>query len=510
MSDKKHIDRIFQEGFKDFEAQPSDAVWKNIEAQLNGKKKKQRVIPIWWRYAGVAALLLLFLTVGNLLFENPNSNPVTDTENVVDDNIKTVLPTIENSESIANDNSNNETATPENETVVGESNVSSANVAPSNATSVAKTTASPNNQNNQTRVATNQTMGNKTPAIQSSKNNAVANLSEENTTENSSEENSGNNTVLASSNEKENNDSAPLLDKEKAKNIINNASEENNSRIAKTEDQTGETTTSENIEQNSARTIEEAIDKNKDLLENEISNQQNRWSIAPNAAPVYFNTLGEGSSIDPQFNNNSKTGEVNMSYGISASYAVNKKIKIRSGVNKVNLGYNTNDIVVYQSVGLSSNSNALQNIKSGGASGYSVVSSEALNAKDLPQTLLTSNTTINQAFGYIEVPLEVQYTLSDKKFGVNLIGGFSSFFLDNNEVYSRAENGPMVFLGEANNINKVSYSANFGLGLNYQVSKTFDLNLEPMFKYQFNTFNNTSGNFTPFFIGVYTGFAIKF
>ncbi len=498
MSEKKHIDRIFQEGFKDFEAQPSDAVWKNIEAQLNGKKKKQRVIPIWWRYAGVAALLLLFLTVGNLFFENPNSNTIIDTENVVNDHIKTVLPTTENSESIANDNSNNNT-TPANNTLVDENGISPVNTAPSNAISVAKTDATPNNQNNQTRVAANKAIGNNKPAIQSGRNDAVANLSKEEAIENPSVKETENNTVLASSNSKENNDT-PVLDKENAKNNINNASEEGNTAIAKTETN----------EQNSALTIEEAIDKNKDLLEDEISNQKNRWSIAPNAAPVYFNTLGEGSSIDPQFNNNSKTGEVNMSYGISASYAVNKKIKIRSGVNKVNLGYNTNDIIVYQSVGLSTNSNALQNINSGGASGYSVVSSESLNAKDLPQTLLTSNTTINQAFGYIEVPLEVQYTLSDKKLGVNVIGGFSSFFLDNNEVYSRAENGPMVFLGEANNINKVSYSANFGLGLNYQVSKTFDLNLEPMFKYQFNTFNNTSGNFTPFFIGVYTGFAIKF
>lgn len=498
MSEKKHIDRIFQEGFKDFEAQPSDAVWKNIEAQLNGKKKKQRVIPIWWRYAGVAALLLLFLTVGNLFFENLNSNTIIDTENVVNDHIKTVLPTTENSESIANDNSNNNT-TPENNTLVDENGISPVNTAPSNAISVAKTDATPNNQNNQTGVAANKAIGNNKPAIQSGRNDAVANLSEEEAIENPSVKETENNTVLASSNSKENNDT-PVLDKENAKNNINNASEEGNTAIAKTETN----------EQNSALTIEEAIDKNKDLLEDEISNQKNRWSIAPNAAPVYFNTLGEGSSIDPQFNNNSKTGEVNMSYGISASYAVNKKIKIRSGVNKVNLGYNTNDIIVYQSVGLSTNSNALQNINSGGASGYSVVSSESLNAKDLPQTLLTSNTTINQAFGYIEVPLEVQYTLSDKKLGVNVIGGFSSFFLDNNEVYSRAENGPMVFLGEANNINKVSYSANFGLGLNYQVSKTFDLNLEPMFKYQFNTFNNTSGNFTPFFIGVYTGFAIKF
>ncbi|NJX14088.1 hypothetical protein [Tamlana crocina] len=495
MSEKKHIDRVFQESFKDFEAQPSDAVWQNIEAQLNGKKKKRRIIPIWWRYAGAAALLLLFLTVGNLLFEDTNPNPLNGTENVVDDDIKKVLPTIENSESISNQNKTS--TTPENETLVSGNEASSVSVSASNTNAVAKTSTPKNNKNNQTNIASNQVSGKHIATIQTNKDNTTVKLSEDKKANTTPYGNNDSNPTLASSN----NNGSTLSNKENAQNSVNTASEKNNTAVAKTE----------NKEQNDALSIEEAIDKNKDLLENEISNQQNRWSIAPNAAPVYFNTLGEGSSIDPQFNNNSKTGEVNMSYGISASYAVNKKLKIRSGVNKVNLGYNTNDIVVYQSVGLSSNSNALQNVNSGGASaGYSVVSSKALNAKDLPQTLLTSNTTINQAFGYIEVPLEVQYTLSDKKFGVNVIGGFSSFFLDNNEVYSRAENGPMVFLGEARNINKVSYSANLGLGLNYQISKTFDLNLEPMFKYQFNTFNNTSGNFTPFFIGVYTGFAIKF
>ncbi len=39
MSDKKHIDRLFQEAFKDFESDPSDAVWKNIKTKLNEKNK---------------------------------------------------------------------------------------------------------------------------------------------------------------------------------------------------------------------------------------------------------------------------------------------------------------------------------------------------------------------------------------------------------------------------------------------------------------------------------------
>ena len=99
--------------------------------------------------------------------------------------------------------------------------------------------------------------------------------------------------------------------------------------------------------------------------------------------------------------------------------------------------------------------------------------------------------------------------LSDKKLGVNVIGGFSSFFLSDNELFSDFE-GSRTSIGEATNINKVSYSANLGLGFQYKFSKKLNLNLEPMFKYQINTFNNTSGNFTPYFIGVYTGIGFKF
>ena len=138
----------------------------------------------------------------------------------------------------------------------------------------------------------------------------------------------------------------------------------------------------------------------------------------------------------------------------------------------------------------------------------SIISGENLNAA--PSSFETINTSINQAFGYIEIPLEIEYALVNKKIGVNVIGGFSSFFLSENKIFSEAEGGSKTYLGEANNINNVSYSANFGFGVNYQVSKKIDLNVEPMFKYQINTFNNTSGDFKPYFIGVYTGFAIKF
>jgi hypothetical protein len=119
------------------------------------------------------------------------------------------------------------------------------------------------------------------------------------------------------------------------------------------------------------------------------------------------------------------------------------------------------------------------------------------------------NATLNQEFGFIEVPIELEYAVLNKKFGLNVIGGFSTFFLDNNKVYTTL-NGDKALLGEAKNINDTSYSANFGLGLNYNLSEKIKFNLEPTFKYQFNTFRDTSGDFQPYFIGIYTGLSYKF
>lgn len=491
MSDKKHIDRLFQERFKDFEATPSDAVWKNIEAELTKNKKKHRIIPIWWQYAGVAALLALLLTVGGTYFFNTDKNTpikVVDTEDNqtrssnTESDIKIAVENISSTKNNLENDAQNDARVVSNDT-----NSSKASTITTSSNSVSNT--------KKENLQTNRASLNEKSDVKNLNTSAVASNSEE-------KNNTLNNLAIANTSENksksvENNEA--LINSENAKTILNNTSKDV-TNIAKTEEKNKNTLT-----------IEEALDETKDKIEKEKNT--NKWRITPNAAPVYFSSLGEGSSIGEQFNNNSKTGEVNMSYGINASYVVNDKIKIRSGINKVNLGYNTNDVVIYQSFGSSSSSSisALENVTISARntpSDISIISGETISAR--PEAFATTNSSISQAFAYIEIPLEVQYVLVNTKLGINLIGGFSSFFLSDNKVFSEAENGSRTLLGEANNINNVSYSANFGIGVNYQISKKIDLNLEPMFKYQINTFNNTSGNFTPFFIGVYTGFAIKF
>ena len=480
MKEKKHIDRLFQERFKDFEATPSNAVWKNIETKLNQKKRKRRVIPIWWRYAGIAALLLLLFTIGKIYFKGENPQPINTIVNTENNSQDTLINENKSKNEIKSISSNttestkqeniNKNLIPQNTNKSFQSNVAHKNV--SEESDLNPETASKEKQlqtikkqplvNEKHAVAKN-SEGPKTHALPEDKPvNEAAKTDELNS-------NNPNSSVVANISPEKNN---PLIDSVKNNNI----------------------------------SIEEAI---AEANQEDIKKDVTRWTIATIAAPVYFNSLGKGSSLDAQFNDNSKNGEVTLSYGVSASYSINDKIKIRSGINKVDLGYNTNNVVVFQTLG-AKNLSSLKNVNQDFTSGnLSLISRESLTAQSSSSFIKTSNTSINQSLGYIEIPLEIEYALINKNFGFNIIGGFSSLILSNNELYS-AFNGQRTRIGEATNINKVSYSANFGLGLTYKLTKKLDLNLEPLFKYQINTFNNTSGNFKPYFIGVYTGIGFKF
>ena len=245
-------------------------------------------------------------------------------------------------------------------------------------------------------------------------------------------------------------------------------------------------------------------------------NKPGRWSVGPSLAPVYFDASGDGSPIGPDFSSNSKSGNLNLSYGLTVSYEVGQKLRIRSGVHRVNFGYSTND-VLFSSTLRAASGDKISNIDYNPNSSTLVVESRE-SAKASPSTLskevaLNSVPSLDgkmlQQLGYIEVPLEVNYALVDKKFGVDLIGGFSSLFLVDNSVLLES-NTLVTEIGEANNINSLNFSANVGMGLNYRFSPKIKINVEPVFKYQLNTFSNVSGNFQPYSIGVYSGFSFRF
>ena len=107
------------------------------------------------------------------------------------------------------------------------------------------------------------------------------------------------------------------------------------------------------------------------------------------------------------------------------------------------------------------------------------------------------------------MPLEVTYKVLDKKFGIDFIGGMSTMILNRNEIYLQSSE-LNVKIGEANNLNNVHFSGNIGLGFKYDIFRRLEARIEPVFKYQINTFNNDAGNFKPYVFGVYSGINFTF
>ena len=501
MSDKKHIDRLFQEKLKDFEATPDQAVWEQIDKKLTQGKKDRRIIPIWWRIAGIAAGIILLITIGNNFLNSDQSNVPEET--VVDSEM--------------NDESSSESTKDANDIInIDENNVASeTNETDSNSEVFSNpekdeildknSNASERNAvvNNSTRQQSVEEQKDVT-SISNQSNSKVEKAIAQNKTDKTQEFNS--------------NDGELMIDKTKANELINSKSTDEESKVVSNSEET------QNLEESNEVTNDEDADKlslteeltNTEETEEEglVSDEETqgpRWSVSPNLAPVYFGSFGSGSSIDDEFNSNNKSGEINLSYGVLASYDINNKLSVRAGINQVNLGYSTNDVIVYNNIEPNVGNKPLKNVDlNSNSQNLAFLSASDLNFAEVPSVVAnTIQSSIDQELGFIEVPLEVEYKLSEKKLGVSVIGGFSALFLNRNEVYSSLQDDRRL-LGEATNINKTSFSANVGLGVDYNVSKRIKLNLEPVLKYQINTFTDTSGNFSPYFIGIYSGISFKF
>ncbi|MBC2843806.1 hypothetical protein [Winogradskyella flava] len=520
MSDKKNIDRLFQEKFKDFEVAPNDAVWNRISESLPNKKKKRRVVALWWQIGGVAAVIALLLTVGSSIFNSDIEtieNPVivdTKEENGTQNSNGTNSASNKKQNDITDDHqSKSSKYVDSSEDYKAPDDTSEKNSAPENKNASKQLTSPHTSQLNAIVNSSNQ--------MEEKSNSEEANSLNKITGKNKNED------KVASKTGDEEDD---IFLKSKVKSTIEKSIKKNESAVVDngTSEKSQNTSNSEYssdldkekanalLEESNKESIEKAIAAQDHIDEKEKEDEQSRWSIAPNVAPVYFNSLGQGSSLGSQFNENSKSGDINMSYGITGSYAITKKLKIRAGINRVNLSQTTANVLAFSNnefaARSSSNSGSRpinENIKSKG-SNVVLMSGNMLNGNTTPE-LFNAKTTgnVDQRFGFIEVPLEAEYRLLDKKFGLNVIGGFSTFFLNQNEIYADVD-GEATLIGEASNINSTSFSANLGLGLDYKLSKQWNINLEPQFKYQINTFNNTSGDFRPFFIGVYTGLSFKF
>ena len=546
MKDHKNIERLFQEKFKDFEAIPPQESWNIIASRLNEKKKKKRIIPIWFQLSGIAAS---FIIIGALIW-NFQSNQNTNSPN---NSNETVVVGVDNSNSkdkkSNTDFNNNETLRPEKNIENSENNTikfdskridfeKSNPIVISNEKSNIRYKDKKNNSfeskntldtknkkrypNYNNKESNHEIVSNsKAKRNKSSKKNLFLETDLIATTKKNknSKLNPNNNTTTSKKGLINSDKINSFFDKtETNTNYVNTS----NDSLAQTKDTiTAVLALSENIITNDSMLVAEIspeinpleeLLKEKEAGKNEVEKEKekrNRWAVSTNASPVYFNSISEGSSLDSEFSKNSKEFETTMSYGIGAVYQISNKFSFKTGVNALTFNYNTDNVLF--NTRLNSVTNNIKTLDRNSNSENLAFS--AINSKsDLGDALILlteSKGSIKQELSYVEVPLELSYKILDKKFGIDLIGGVSTLFLNANSI-SLISDGMEMNIGKANNLNDIHFSSNVGLGFKYNFWKSFNANFQPMFKYQINTFSENSGNFKPYFIGLYTGVSFSF
>ncbi|MDP5104672.1 MAG: hypothetical protein NWQ31_00710 [Polaribacter sp.] len=252
------------------------------------------------------------------------------------------------------------------------------------------------------------------------------------------------------------------------------------------------------------------VDLNK-FVENKDSifykkSLENNWSITPVFAVLNSNSFSNTSPIDNSLSSTTK-GESTLSYGFQIGYKLNRKWSIQSGIHLQQINFSNNQVTAVATISSSSSSVA-----------FNSGDSFSFNERDTQSTDFTSNSLItrtslsgdlSQTYGYLEIPIEVKYNfLQTKKFTTEVVAGFSSLFLNKNEIILNSQ-----FLstsGKATNLNSINFSGNLGFDFNYSLNKKWSLNLNPMLKAHLHTFSENSNGFAPFNLGLYSGIKYQF
>jgi hypothetical protein len=472
MNEKKNIDRFFQEKFKDFEEKPNEMIWRNIQLALE-EKKERKVIPFWFKLSGIVAIFLI-----GLFLVDPTYNSMDKNKIVLENNLekevkkeinkkeinplnKTKIVTIRNNNAIKNVNYEKSITLNDPSKSFNDEKKIQNNV------------AYPDSKNHRTLGKPKKEYDKKNPTNKSDIENKKSDLAT-----NLEKEDRAITNVKEFSFEK-------LIDK----NTIVNLKTEESIAVIK------------------PNKLEEILKEQEERKTEPKTVRNNKWQITPNIASLYLNSSSSGSSIDKEFNENSKTYRNTMSFGIGINYNVTPKIAIRTGINKLLLAYNTNDIVYSTSL----KNNSIESITyDNSKTDVEIKNRSTANLNGFEKEIQsTEKGALNQKMGYYEIPLELSYTIINKKFGITIIGGISTMVLNENKITVISSNAT-TNLGKANNLNQIHFSTNIGVGFKYQFLKSFQATFEPMFKHQINTYSTNDGNFKPYIIGLYTGISCSF
>ncbi|WP_322971592.1 hypothetical protein [Faecalibacter sp. LW9] len=191
-----------------------------------------------------------------------------------------------------------------------------------------------------------------------------------------------------------------------------------------------------------------------------------------------------------------------VNFGAKLSYAVTDRLRISTGIAKMNMNQQTTDVVATQTNILPLTTSSQQET--------SLVSSNIRYSKNIRlQNEISTLSEINvkkesgrieHRIEFVEIPLDVSYTiLRQKRWSVDALLGASMFLLSKNEISLSSSSYRHELIGTATNINESSLSTKTGVRLNYELTKELGIHLQPNYRVMWNTFENINQRSTSLF-----------
>lgn len=261
--------------------------------------------------------------------------------------------------------------------------------------------------------------------------------------------------------------------------------------------------------------------------ESSITKSANRWSIAAMASPTYYSRFNSGSDELSKQLMTSEQAQISYSGGVAFSYKISKRFSVQSGLYYASLGQKVD--------GINSFGGFKQFNNTKGDHYFEVLTTAGTIHSDNPDVFLNAegtdristsftndffdpdkaslpylNSSLNQNFRYLELPVVLRYKVVDKMIGINLIGGLSYNLLVHNSVYTTID-GNRYFIGDTKGLNPLTLSSSLGMGMEYNFSDKLSLNLEPTFRYYLSPFSVSTGSYIhPYSFGIFSGVSYKF
>lgn len=245
--------------------------------------------------------------------------------------------------------------------------------------------------------------------------------------------------------------------------------------------------------------------------ENEVKIFSVGGYISPGYSSGNYRTSGSNTRSTP-YESSQMSGILNVGGGVTFAVKPTKRISIETGLGYSRLGQKTDDAQVYVPNGdmVSYNANTLAYTPLGSVKNNATAT---LSTQDNFISLKGEQDeegSIEQQFDAIEIPLIFRYQLNDNKVRFSILGGFGASFMIRNHTYVNY-NGKKEFMGEAENIRTFNISTNVGFGIEYPITKSIAVKLEPGFKYYLQSLSKSEYiDFKPYSFTFSTGIGINF